>query len=335
LVTLDLTPPEAAQARGQRLDKYLAARAAEADSPLSGYTRTRLQKLIDDGHVSVDGKSPRASLKLTGAERLLVTLPPPEPLALVPEALPLDILYEDGDLIVIAKSSDMIVHPGAGRKTGTLVNALLAHCRDLSGIGGVTRPGIVHRLDRGTSGALVVAKNDHAHESLAGQFARREVEKRYTALVFGTPVPAQGRISTLYGRHSTHRLKFTTKVTSGKKALTDYRVVRSAGGVSELDVLLGTGRTHQIRVHLSERGHPVLGDALYGGRVYGRISDPALKDAAQRLTHQALHARVLAFRQPTTGKWLELEAPLPADLMAITAPLTVLTKETTGQRKNR
>ncbi len=334
-MTLDVSPAAGAQARGARLDKYLAAQAAFADSPLHGFTRTRLQKLIEDEHVLVDGKPARASLKLSGVERISVTLPPPEPLELVPEALPLDVLYEDADLIVISKSPDMIVHPGAGHKTGTVVNALLAHCRDLSGIGGVMRPGIVHRLDRGTSGCLVAAKNDKAHESLARQFAKREVEKRYTAFVLGVPSPAKARISTLYGRHPTQRLKFTTKVTSGKKALTDYRLVRAGGGVAELDVLLGTGRTHQIRVHLSEHGHPVLGDPLYGGRAFGRITDGPLRELAQTITHQALHARSLAFTQPTTGQRIALEAPLPADLKALAALVTVIAKETTAPSKNR
>ncbi len=334
-MTVDVSPGAADEARGARLDKYLAGKSAEADTPLHGFTRTRLQKLIDDGHVLVDGKPARASLKLSGNEAIQVTLPPPDPMELVPEALPLDILYEDADVIVVSKSSDMIVHPGAGQKRGTLVNALLAHCRDLSGIGGVMRPGIVHRLDRGTSGCIVAAKNDKAHESLARQFAEREVEKRYSAFVLGTPTQPAGRISTLYGRHPTQRLKFTTKVTSGKKALTEYRTVRAAGGGAELDVLLGTGRTHQIRVHLSENGHPVLGDPLYGGRAYGRLEDVSLREVAQGLTHQALHARILAFKQPSSGKRIELEAPLPADLMALAACLTVIAKETTAQRKNR
>lgn len=330
-MTVDLTPRDADEARGQRLDKYLVTRAAEADTAVSGLTRSRLQKLIEDGHVTVDGKAGRASLKLTGRERVMLTLPPPEPLEVEPESIALEVLHEDADVIVIVKPQDMVVHPGSGRRRGTLVNALLAHCRDLSGIGGVTRPGIVHRLDRGTSGVLVVAKNDRAHESLAGQFARREVEKRYTAFVLGTPVPATARISTFYGRHPTQRLRFTSKLTSGKKALTDYRVVRSAGGVSELDVTLGTGRTHQIRVHLSDKGHPVVGDALYGGRAYGRVTDPALRALCSALDHQALHARVLAFDQPTTGERLTLEAPLPADLAALTACL----QETTRPQKNR
>ncbi len=332
---LDVSPRAPEEARGIRLDKYLAGKAAEADTRMAGLTRTRLRKLIDDGSVLVDGKVARASMKLVGTEKVSVALPEPEPLQLVAEALPLDILYEDADVIVIAKSSDMIVHPGAGRKTGTLVNALLAHCRDLSGIGGVMRPGIVHRLDRGTSGCLVVAKNDKAHESLTRQFALREVEKRYTAFVLGAPQPASGSIKTFYARHPTQRLKFTSKVTRGKTALTEYRTVCAAGGVAELDVLLGTGRTHQIRVHFSDRGHPILGDALYGGQVRVRVTSAPLRDLAMALTHQALHARFLAFKQPTSGKRLELEAPLPADLRALEATLSAIAKEMTAQRKKR
>jgi 23S rRNA pseudouridine1911/1915/1917 synthase len=318
---VDLTPSDPARAAGARLDKYLADRAAEADSPIAAMSRSRLQKLIDTGMVTVNDQPARASTKLFGNERIAVTLPPPEKLDLEPEAIPLNVIYEDADLIVVNKSPDIVVHPGAGRRTGTLVNALLAHVSDLSGIGGVARPGIVHRLDRGTSGCLVVAKNDKAHESLTRQFSNREVTKRYTAFVLGVPATAKAHIVTLYGRHPTQRKRFTTKVPVGKKAITDYEVVRSGGGIAELDVLLGTGRTHQIRVHLSETHHPVIGDATYGGKAFARVTDPELRALCEALTHQALHARELGFTQPTTGVKLAFTAPLPPDLAAIAAKL--------------
>ena len=301
---------------GVRLDKFLVAASALADSPVAGFSRTRLQRLIDDGAVLLDGKPARSSVKLVGGERVEVTLPEAAPLDVVAEALPLDILYEDADFIAIAKSSAMVVHPGAGVTHGTVVNALLAHCKDLSGIGGVLRPGIVHRLDKGTSGVLVAAKNDSAHEALATQFAKRQVTKRYTAFVLGAP-PAKAHIETLYGRHPTHRKRFTTKVTSGKTAVTDYKTLRSRDGLAELDVLLGTGRTHQIRVHLAEQGFPVAGDATYGGRAYARVKDAALRDLVSALTHQALHARMLELKHPRTGQPIRLEAPLPPNLKAI------------------
>lgn len=301
---------------GVRFDKFLVATAARPDSPIAGFSRTRLQKLIDDGDVLLDGKPARSGAKLVGGEEVRITLPEATPLDVVPEALPLVILHEDADFIAIAKSSDMVVHPGAGVTHGTVVNALLAHCHDLSGIGGVMRPGIVHRLDKGTSGVLVAAKNDNAHESLATQFARREVTKRYTAFVLGDPA-AKAHIETLYGRHPIHRKRFTTKVTSGKNAITDYVRVQARDGLAELDVLLGTGRTHQIRVHLSEHGHPVAGDATYGGRAFTRVKDAALREHVSALTHQALHARTLTLRHPRTGVMMTFEAPLPPDLRAL------------------
>lgn len=310
-------------AAGVRLDKYLVGLSAREDTALAGFSRTRLQKLIDDGLVLVDGAPARSGRKLVGGERLQVTLPQAVPLDVVPEALPLDVLYEDRDLIAIAKSSTMVVHPGAGVTRGTVVNALLAHCHDLSGIGGVARPGIVHRLDKGTSGVLVAAKNDAAHEALARQFAQRKTVKHYTAFVLGAP-PPRGHIETLYGRHPTHRMRFTTRVTSGKTAITDYTTVESEAGLAELDVLLGTGRTHQIRVHLFEQGYPIAGDATYGGRVFGRVKDATLRDAVSALTHQALHARSLRITHPRTGDSMTFEAPLPPDLALLAARLRAL-----------
>jgi 23S rRNA pseudouridine1911/1915/1917 synthase len=305
-----------AAAAGARLDRFLADLAAEPGSPLAGLTRARLQGLIDDGRVRVDGAAAKSSRKLRGGERVEVSVPPPEPLTLAPEAMALDILFEDGDLIVLSKPAGLAVHPGAGRRHGTLVSGLLAHCRDLSGIGGVLRPGIVHRLDRGTSGVLVIAKHDRAHLALARQFAERRVDKRYVAFVLGTPSPRVALIETPYGRHPTQRLRFTSKVARGKRAVTRYEVVASGGGVARLAVKLETGRTHQIRVHLAERGHPVVGDPLYGGRRWGKLDD-AVRAAAEALGHQALHAAELSLAHPGTGEVMRFVAPLPADLVAL------------------
>ena len=311
---MTLTVPAASA--GERLDRFLATEASKA-GPLSGLSRARLQALIDGGHVVVDGKPQKSAFRVKGGEEVRVVVPAAEPIALEPEPVALDVLYEDADIIAVAKPAGLVVHPGAGRTRGTLVNALLAHCQDLSGIGGARRPGIVHRLDRGTSGVLIAAKHDRAHAGLARQFAAREVVKRYVAFVLGTPTPRTRVLDTLYGRHPTARQRFTSKLTRGKRAVTRYTVAASGGGAARLDVLLGTGRTHQIRVHLADIGHPVLGDATYGGRRFGPLSDPEVREAAAALTHQALHAAVLEVRHPISGVPLVLKAALPEDLVRL------------------
>jgi 23S rRNA pseudouridine1911/1915/1917 synthase len=265
----------------------------------------------------VDGEATRRALRLRGGERVLVRVPDPEPLNLIPEPMALEVLFEDEHLIAVAKPAGLVVHPGAGHRTGTLVHGLLAHCRHLSGIGGVERPGIVHRLDRGTSGVMVVAKSDRAHVGLAAAFAAREVDKHYLAFVLGKPSPRLGTIDTCYGRHPSVRTRFTSKLHAGKRAITDYEVVASGDGVTELAVRLLTGRTHQIRVHLADRGHPVVGDARYGGRPFQRNKKTPPRAAAQELDHQALHAHRLRLTHPVTGESLDLEAPLPAELAAL------------------
>jgi 23S rRNA pseudouridine1911/1915/1917 synthase len=299
-------------ARGKRLDAFLTAAAADLrDAPCAGFSRARFQQLIESTQVTLNGTPCRAAHKLRGGEHIDVNCPPPVPMDITPVAMPLDVLYEDADLIIINKAQGLVVHPGAGVHGPTLVHGLVAHCGDLSGIGGVQRPGIVHRLDRGTSGCIVVAKNDHAHESLASQFACRTVVKRYRALVLGAPTPARATLQTLYGRHPTHRQRFTSKVTSGKTAVTSYSVMGAHEGLALLDVLLGTGRTHQIRVHLSEAGHPVLGDPLYGGRNFMRIANPDWRAEAEVLVDQALHAASLQIDHPRHGRPVYVEAPLP------------------------
>ena len=279
---------------GERLDLFVARR-------VPALTRSRVRRLIDEALVTIDGRlAPKAGVKLEAGQRVVVTLPPPEPLDLEPEPIPLRIVYEDGDLLVVDKPAGMTVHPSPGHSRHTLVHAVLAHCPDLSGIGGKQRPGIVHRLDKDTSGLIIVAKHDSAHLSLARQLKERRVEKTYLALVEGRPKPAEGVIDAPIARHPRHRKKMAV-VEGGREARTRYRVVREVDGRSLVEVRPETGRTHQIRVHLASIGHPVVGDALYGKR-------------SEALGRQFLHAQRLAFRHPRTDERLELEAPLAEDL---------------------
>jgi 23S rRNA pseudouridine1911/1915/1917 synthase len=278
--------------RGERLDQALAAL-------LPGESRASVQRLIKAGHVTLEGRAARASYRVRGGERAFLALPPPAPSTLEPEAIPLEVLYEDDDLIVINKPPGMTVHPGAGVRRGTLVHALLHHAPGLSAIGGVERPGIVHRLDRDTSGVIVVARNDAAHRALAEQFKARRVEKTYDAIVVGRPGPSSGIVEEPIGRHPTARVRMAVR-RDGRAARTAWRLVASDGAVSLLEVTPATGRTHQIRVHLAHLGHPVLGDPLYGGR--RRVPE------GEGL---ALHARALAFDHPTRGERLRFEAARP------------------------
>ena len=285
---------------------------------LGGETRATVQRLIEAGNVLVNGRTVRPSLKLKGGERIQVEIPAPLPAEPKPEAIPLEVLYEDGDLIVINKPAGMVVHPGAGNSSGTLVNALLAHCSDLSGIGGELRPGIVHRLDKDTSGVLVAAKSDRAHQSLSHQFSVHSVKRIYQALVYGNPKEDGGKIEGIIGRHPTERVRLSGKAKSGKHAVTRWRVKERYGRVSLLELRLETGRTHQIRVHLSEAGHPLLGDPLYpdGGR-FNNLTDPLLRKMISALGRQALHARTLGFIHPVTGEFMEFTTELPEDMAAL------------------
>jgi 23S rRNA pseudouridine1911/1915/1917 synthase len=300
-------PPES---RGERLDRYLA----QACPDLS---RSRLASLIDGGQVRVAGKPAKPSARLKGGEEVALAIPAPVPAVPQAEDLPLSVLYEDKDLVAIDKAAGMVVHPAAGNWQGTVVNALLHRVTDLAGVGGELRPGIVHRLDKETSGCLVVAKSERALAKLQASFKAREVKKVYLAVVHGQPKD-EGRIETLYGRHPVNRKKFTGKVKAGKSALTLFRTVERFDGAALVEVDLQTGRTHQIRVHLAESGHPLLGDALYGGK---RKLTPAVKAAEEALGRQALHAWKLAFPHPRTGKPVALEAPVPADLQRVLALL--------------
>jgi 23S rRNA pseudouridine1911/1915/1917 synthase len=296
---------------GERLDSFIA----EALPELS---RTAVQRLIDAGEVMVNGAVPRSSYKVRRGDTVVVRIPPAQPVALSPEALPLDILYEDADILVVNKAAGMVVHPGAGNYSGTLVNALLAHCDDLQGIGGELRPGIVHRLDKDTSGVLVVAKNDHAIHALQRQFKQRDVRKTYVALVIGNIEQVEGVIEAPIGRHRVHRQRMAV-VTNGKPARTRWRVrgrYRDAQNriYTLLDVRLLTGRTHQIRVHFAWLGYPLVGDVVYGP-VHSPLPAP----------RQFLHARALTLVHPTTEEKMTFSAPLPDDLAQFLETLVLVT----------
>lgn len=292
----------AADRAGERLDLFIARKLTEL-------TRSRVRRLIDEGFVTVDSALPaKAGVTLEAGQRVQVTLPPPEPATPEPEAIPLRIVYEDDDLLVVDKPAGLAVHPSPGHGAHTLVNAVLAHCPQLSGAGGEGRPGIVHRLDKDTSGLIIVAKNDAAHLALARQLKERQVEKTYVALVEGRLRPPQGIIDAPLGRHPRNRKKMAV-VSGGREARTRYCVLREVDGRSLVAAQPETGRTHQIRVHFASIGHPVAGDPLYGRR------------GPSPLSRQFLHAQRVAFAHPRTGERLELEAPLAEDLARALAEL--------------
>ena len=300
--------PVAKEEEGWRLDLFLTKKEPYL-------SRSRIQKTIDEGDVRVNDRPARASHKVKAGEDVWIRLAEVRPCRVEPEAIPLPILHEDEALLVVDKPAGIVVHPAPGHRTGTLVNALLHYCRDLSGISGVLRPGIVHRLDKETSGLLVVAKSDAAHQGLSGQFKRREVKKTYLALVYGNPKANEGRIEAALGRHPRDRKKMSTSSQHGRAAVSLWRVRERFGSATLLEVDIETGRTHQIRVHLASLGHPVVGDRVYGGEGrYRTISDPLLRDRVRRLEHQALHAWRLSFTHPLTGDPLSFTTPLPEDL---------------------
>jgi 23S rRNA pseudouridine1911/1915/1917 synthase len=297
---------------GSRLDAVITARLA----PL---TRAAVQRLIEDGHVTLGGVvATKAAAKLKYADEVTVHVPPPVSLEIVGEDIPLVILHEDADVIVIDKPKGMVVHPAAGHSSGTLVNALVFHCKDLSGIGGVQRPGIVHRLDRDTTGVMIATKNDRAHLSLTAQFAAKSrgepggIERAYLAIAAPPPPLARGTLRTQYNRHPVTRRKFSSKVATGKSAVTHYEIVERMHASALVRLRLETGRTHQIRVHASDHGWPLLGDQMYGVRQ----RDERLAAAAVALGRQALHAALLAFDHPATGDRMSFEAAVPADFAA-------------------
>ena len=298
-----------------RLDRFLA----DALAPLS---RSRLKGLIEDGCVTRDGEiADEPSARVRAGEEYTVAVPAPAPAAPVPQDIPLDVVFEDDDLIVIDKPAGMVVHPAAGHADGTLVNALLAHCgSSLSGIGGVTRPGIVHRLDRGTSGLMVAAKNDVAHRHLSRQLEDRSLSRRYKALVWGVPEPREGDIEGAIGRNPANRKKMAVVKKGGKAALTHYRVLKPVGTKAALvECRLATGRTHQIRVHMAQMGHPVIGDPLYGGGTARRLKG-APEDSGnvlRELEYQALHAYKIGFIHPSSGEKIYLESKNPKEFSSL------------------
>jgi 23S rRNA pseudouridine1911/1915/1917 synthase len=294
------TPPEA---QGKRIDLFLAQRGPELE-----LSRSRVQELMADGLITINGERVKASRKLQGTETIRIFIPDVKPLAL-------NILYEDADLVVVDKPASMVVHPAPGNPDRTLVNALLHHCRDLSGIGGVERPGIVHRLDKDTSGVMVAVKTDIAHRSLSRQMKSRSVRKLYLAIVRGAVTRDAGVIEAPIGRHERHRKRMAVQTARGREARTLFEVLERFAGYDLLSLQLKTGRTHQIRVHLAHLGHPIVGDPVYGGRHFGEIGCP---DTAKiQVPRQMLHARLLGFRHPRTEAFMEFEAPLPEDLQKV------------------
>ena len=299
---------------GTRLDSYLAAAL--------GVSRSAVERLLEEDNVIVVGGSAVKNYRLRGGEQIAVTLPDPVPAEALPEDIPLDVIYEDADIIVINKPCGMVVHPAAGNESGTLVNALLHHCRGtLSGVGGVERPGIVHRIDKDTSGLLVVAKHDAAHNALAEQLKTHTVSRVYYAIAVGNLREDSGTVHAPIGRHPTDRkrMAITRREGEGKDAITHYEVLERYGSFTYLKCKLETGRTHQIRVHMASLGHPLLGDPVYGG------NGTRFEAQHRRLLHgQCLHAGELSLLHPRTGEVMHFTAPLPADFAAL---LQILQRE--------
>ncbi len=284
------------EAKGTRIDKFLSENFSE-------YSRSYLQKLIKEECVYVEGKSVKANYKVSGDEEIRVVIPEQQVPDILPEDIPLDILYEDKDLIVVNKPKGMVVHPAAGHYTGTLVNALMFHCKDqLSGINGVQRPGIVHRIDQNTTGSLVVCKNDFTHNHIAAQLKEHSITRKYRAIVHGNIKDDNGTVDASLGRHPQDRKKMAIVQKNGRRAVTHYTVLERFGNYTYIECQLETGRTHQIRVHMASLHHPILGDDIYG---------PA-KCPFPKLQGQTLHAQTLGFIHPGTGEYIECVAPLPA-----------------------
>ncbi len=301
---------------GKRVDRFLSEQEL-------GCSRSYLQKLIAGEHVTVNGVRPKVSYMVRPGDQIVICFPDPVPMHLDPEDIPLDIFFEDEHLLVLNKPAGMVVHPAAGHRTGTLVHALLHHCDNLSGIGGVLKPGIVHRLDKDTSGLLVVAKDDATHRELSRQFGERAILRTYFALVWGTPKPPEGRIEAPIGRSATDRKKMAvTEKEKGRYAATRYEITEQFDFLSMLSLRLETGRTHQIRVHMSHIGHPVFGDPKYSGREkHLKGIAPECRIQARillkQMPRQALHAATLGFVHPKTGERVEFSAEMPEDMKGL------------------
>ncbi|MCR4999113.1 MAG: RluA family pseudouridine synthase [Lachnospiraceae bacterium] len=279
---------------GVRIDHFLSEKDSE-------HTRSFLQKLIADGGVLVNGKPVKANYKLRMDDHITVEIPEPTELEVLPEDIPLDILYEDSDVLIVNKPKGMVVHPAPGHASGTLVNAVMFHCKDdLSGINGVIRPGIVHRIDMNTTGSLIVCKNDKAHQDIAEQIKEHTIHRVYQGIVIGRITDDEGTIEGAIGRHPVDRKKMAINEKNGKEAITHYRVLKRFERYTYMEFVLETGRTHQIRVHMASIGHPLLGDEVYG---------PA--KCPFQLQGQSLHAKTIGFRHPSTGEYVEFSAPLP------------------------
>jgi 23S rRNA pseudouridine1911/1915/1917 synthase len=305
---VDLIEVTVGDEAGERIDKALS------DFIPADVSRSQLQDLIRDGHVTVNGKTVKPNYKLSGGDEIVVRIPEPESVEIVPEPIPLDVIYEDSDVIVINKPRGMVVHPAAGHPNGTLVNALMHHCRDLSGINGELRPGIVHRIDKDTSGLLMVAKNDLAHNALSEQLKEHSVTRKYLAVAHGELEHDQGTIDAPLGRDPKDRKLYTVTDRGSKRAVTHFAVLERFVGYTLLELMLETGRTHQIRVHMKYIGHPLAGDPVYG-RAKGR---------GMRMTGQALHAAVLGFTHPRSGERLTFEVPMPEEMNEFIEELRLL-----------
>lgn len=285
---------------GERIDKYLSEQ-------LEDMTRSHIQKLIKENMVRVNGMAVKSNFKLSASDQIEVEIPELKEPDILPENSPLDILYEDQDILVVNKPKGMVVHPAPGHYTGTLVNAIMYHCKDnLSGINGVMRPGIVHRIDMDTTGSLLICKNDRAHQALAEQLKEHSITRKYHAIVHGRLKEDEGTIDKPIGRHPIDRKKMSVHCTNGREAITHYRVLKRFQQFTYIECQLETGRTHQIRVHMSSIGHPILGDQIYG---------PA--KCPYKLQGQTLHAKVLGITHPTTGEYMEFDAPLPDYFQAL------------------
>ncbi len=292
-----------AYAAKTRIDKYITENLGEDVS------RSQVQLWIADGHVSVNDGPIKSNYKVSQGDRIVLKVPEPSAVEIIPEDIPLEIAFEDGDVIVVNKPRGMVVHPAPGHSSGTLVNALMFHCKDLSGINGELRPGIVHRIDKDTTGLIMAAKNDKAHASLAAQLKEHSVNRRYLALVHGNISHDQGTIDAPIGRDAQDRKLYTVTDRNSKHAVTHFTIVERFGDYSLLELKLETGRTHQIRVHMKYIGHPLVGDPVYG------------KSKGIKLNGQALHAAVLGFVHPSTGEYMEFSAPMPSDMNEL---LTIL-----------
>jgi 23S rRNA pseudouridine1911/1915/1917 synthase len=302
---------------GTRLDQCLAELNPE-------WTRSRVRRLIDAGHVRLNEKPAKPSATVHHGDRIAVDEPPPQPLDAEAEDIPLHIVFEDDDLLLVDKPAGLVIHPAAGNPTGTLVNALLHHCSDLSGIGGVERPGIVHRLDKDTTGLLVVAKSDRAHLGLSIAFRNRKVHKTYLAVCYGVPGEPDGVVDAPIDRNPRERQRMAV-VAEGRPARTLYHVDEQFAGASLISCRPVTGRTHQIRVHMAHAGHAIVGDPLYGGRQWRNVSDPPSQAACRSFPRQALHAWRLGFTHPVTHEEVTFEAPVPADFEELVATLRTAT----------